>query len=387
MMASSPIADDAARAAAAPPPSPSAAASPHWAPAGGATGPPKGRGKGFSPLVAFCFTINYILGTGFLTLPWAFVRGGLALSTLLLLVVCVLADVAKDFILETMARAEAMLDERMRWIDGRKKATLRGGATAPLVYSPVLPGFQSGGADDGGGPAEEASPLVVPRAGTGRVDYSSLGRDGDVTTPAAGRGTSSLPNSTPGSPRSSGRATPGEARRAAAAAGGRRGGRRLVALRPPRYLVKGRKFEINALCRVFLGRRGKDAYIAFLSMYLYCALWAYAAVFSHAMARQFPLSLPVDDVESGSYAVYAAAFACVVVPMSCLELHEQVTAQVLLSVCRFVMVFLMVWTASDCAGSSGVADPGEEGGTAIIRGGGAPLFRPSGMHKMLPIVT
>jgi hypothetical protein len=25
---------------------------------------------GFSPFVAFCFTINFILGTGFLTIPW-----------------------------------------------------------------------------------------------------------------------------------------------------------------------------------------------------------------------------------------------------------------------------------------------------------------------------
>jgi len=112
------------------------------------------------------------------------------------------------------------------------------------------------------------------------------------------------------------------------------------------------------------------------------------------MARQFPLPVGGVDVESGSYAVYAAAFAFVVVPMSCLELHEQVTAQVLLSICRFIMVFLMVWTSSDCAGSlnrrsnnDGVPDPSEEDETPIISGGGAPLFRPSGMHKMLPIVV
>lgn len=66
----------------------SAAASPYWRP------PPSAETAeaGFSPFVAFCFTINYILGTGFLTLPWAFVQGGVLLSTLTLVSMGIVSD-------------------------------------------------------------------------------------------------------------------------------------------------------------------------------------------------------------------------------------------------------------------------------------------------------
>lgn len=43
-----------------PSPAPSTAASPYWGESTAAKKP-----EGFSPLVAFCFTINYILGKGF----------------------------------------------------------------------------------------------------------------------------------------------------------------------------------------------------------------------------------------------------------------------------------------------------------------------------------
>lgn len=72
----------------------SAAASPYW------TGPIRKAAatkvEGFSPVVAFCFTINYILGAGFLTIPWAFVQSGLLLSSILLIISAVGSDIAKD---------------------------------------------------------------------------------------------------------------------------------------------------------------------------------------------------------------------------------------------------------------------------------------------------
>jgi hypothetical protein len=64
---------------------------------------------GFSPFVAMCFTVNYIMGTGFLTLPLAFSSAGLGLSLLTLAVVCYLSDVSKNFMLEAMARSNALL--------------------------------------------------------------------------------------------------------------------------------------------------------------------------------------------------------------------------------------------------------------------------------------
>ena len=41
--------------------------------------------EGFSFWVAVAFTVNYIMGTGFLTLPWAFSEAGIGLGFLVLL--------------------------------------------------------------------------------------------------------------------------------------------------------------------------------------------------------------------------------------------------------------------------------------------------------------
>ena len=65
--------------------------------------------KGFSAFTAVCFTVNFMVGTGFLTLPWAFVQGGLILSTILIISSSILCDAIKDHTLESMARAEAIV--------------------------------------------------------------------------------------------------------------------------------------------------------------------------------------------------------------------------------------------------------------------------------------
>lgn len=48
--------------------------------------------------------VNYTMGTGFLTLPWAFYKAGVVLSVLIMLVVAVLSCISTYFILETMER-------------------------------------------------------------------------------------------------------------------------------------------------------------------------------------------------------------------------------------------------------------------------------------------
>ena len=139
--------------------------------------------------------------------------------------------------------------------------------------------------------------------------------------------------------------------------------------------VKHRKFEINALCRVFLGRFGKNVYMLFLSLYVYCTLWAYTSVFASAMAREFPFGWDEDF----AYFLYAIVFGVIVIPMSCLELDEQVTVQVFLTGCRFLMVFLMVGTSAMCAQ--------ENNFSGIVSNEPVPMFRPKGLHKTLPIIV
>ena len=52
------------------------------------------------------------MGTGFLGIPSAFVKSGLLLGPLLILVGCVFMNASKDYVLEAMARAEAIAKAR-----------------------------------------------------------------------------------------------------------------------------------------------------------------------------------------------------------------------------------------------------------------------------------
>lgn len=324
------------------PPSPSVAASPYWGASTAASQP-----EGFSPFVGFCFTINYILGTGFLTVPWAFTQGGMALSTVVIISVGLFSDIAKNFVLETMARAEAMLDEKMRWIKQNPGDEEKG----QLVYSPaVLKG--------------EASDLVQ----VATMSYDSTAMAGNLTH-GAGGSTGHLNKPLAGTPGASQPGTPNRGK-------GYQGGARQLIHRPPaQYLVKHRKFEINSLCRVFIGKFGLRLYTGFICLYIYCTLWAYTCVFASAMAKAAPFFAD-GDVDT-NYLIYAIIFAVMVVPMSCMELDEQVTVQVMMTGARFLMLGLMVTTSSLCAQDMAQAENFQE----------APMFRPSGIDKMLPIMV
>ncbi len=61
----------------------------------------------YGSFVAYCFSLNYILGVGILSIPWGFVRAGLMLSPLVLVLVSIISFVTANWVLEAMARAQA----------------------------------------------------------------------------------------------------------------------------------------------------------------------------------------------------------------------------------------------------------------------------------------
>jgi len=332
------------------PASPSVAASPYWGESTAAAQP-----EGFSPFVGFCFTINYILGTGFLTVPWAFTQGGLALSTVAIILSGLCSDMAKNFLLETMARAEAMLDNKMHWIKRNPGEEEKG----QLVYSPMITG--------------ESSDLLQSNNNTA---YNSTAGIGSSLSHGLSGSTGQLRNMATSLKASLGLGQAddhGELQ--SGAPNPQHAGRKLIHRPPPKYLVKHRKFEVNSLCRVFIGKAGLQIYTSFICLYLYCSLWAYTSVFSSAIAKAAPVFAGGNfDI---NYLVYAIMFAILVVPMSCMELHEQVVAQVILTGARFLMLGLMVTTSSLCSKDMRESETFVE----------APMFHPAGLDKMLPVMV
>jgi Transmembrane amino acid transporter protein len=351
--------------------------------------------QGFSPFVGFCFTINYILGTGFLTIPWALAQGGWLLSTLVLITVGVLSDMSKNYLLETMARAEHLLDAKLHWRiavptnNSKPHHHRAAGETTRLVYSPMITPATS--VQDLGGIYNHAVLYDALESGTTTsqkpgLEIARVHPVGSDDNDALESTTTSFSSSKRGpllgttttckmvhqisydalesacvAPRQSAAVandmiTPNGIRRAMVVQQ-RRATSSLSSSsqqKPGSYLVQNeRKFEVNTQCRVFLGKTGLRLYTTFICLYIYCTLWAYTSVFASAMAQTIPLRWgnnghDVED-EDFSYLVFALVFAALVVPLSCMELHEQVTMQVALTMARFVMLAFMLGTAEQVA--------------------------------------
>lgn len=72
---------------------------------------------------------------------------------------------------------------------------------------------------------------------------------------------------------------------------------------------------------------------------MYGTLWAFGTVFAHAIS-----SMASTDPTETTYLICLAIFGVIVVPVSCMELTEQVALQVALCICRLVMIATMIVT-------------------------------------------
>ena len=215
--------------------------------------PPK-----FSPFVAGAFALNYIIGSGFLLLPWVFIKAGVGLSILVLALVAGLSILSIAFIVDTDYRADVLLKHGYR----QNKSFI----------------------------IDETSRLL-------RIDSVSYTTMEERSNPSDEVATSSDDEE---------------------------------------YSAN----EITDLCYLYLGNIGKNLYMVFLILFIYGALWAYACVYAHTMSTVFTLTF----LGMSAYNSQLALFSVVALPLSLIELTEQVNIQLLLTFCRFLMLFLMLST-------------------------------------------
>jgi len=148
----------------------------------------------------------------------------------------------------------------------------------------------------------------------------------------------------------------------------------------PQYLVGKRKYEINELCETFLGSWGARIFTLFLSLYMYGVLWVFSSVFAKALTSAIPLG-------DFSYYIYLGLFALIVVPASCMELSEQVGVQVVLALCRVVMVVFMLATVLIAYASEGDDGTSRHFGAVEHADVKEDLFHLNGLHIILPIAV
>ena len=128
--------------------------------------------------------------------------------------------------------------------------------------------------------------------------------------------------------------------------------------RKPNFRIElSRKFEPSELCQVFVGRWLKIVYLIILTCYTFLACLSFSTVAGSAWSINIPLNfsgveqcsvnefkdhiLPLPPCRN-AYWFCLFLFACIVVPLSLIELKEQVIVQVALGILRFVTIGAIV---------------------------------------------
>ena len=289
----------------------------------------------YSFWVGVAFTINYVIGSGFLTIPWAFQQAGPLLGLLVLFVFAFFSVVSVLFILETMERAELLYlsgkEEELRSIKKEEQeqswvsSTFRSLSYLSLPDSSTHHGSER--ADDGAGETVYNSIFDWVRGGASIEMSKQPGEVADEEGIAADihvrdEGSLDLPvdrcNDPGGSPRRTDPDSDG-------------------VVNNTNTSPENRRIEIIEMCDLFLNPLFHYLFAFCVIVYLYGTCWAYCTVFANAFGAQL-------NIGPLSYMIYLFVFFVLVTPFSLMELSEQIYVQVTLAFLRVVMVLIMIVT-------------------------------------------
>jgi hypothetical protein len=104
--------------------------------------------------------------------------------------------------------------------------------------------------------------------------------------------------------------------------------------------IRGRKFELPELSRLFLGDTFRWIFTGTAALDLYGLTWSIAAVFASSLAAEFS----IWNDEERDYIFFMALFAVAAVPLTFVPLISQVWIQIIFFAGRILMVFVMLGT-------------------------------------------
>lgn len=250
---------------------------------------------GYGPVICYAFTVNYILGVGCLGIPYAFLKCGILLGSLLVIILSVVSYMTVMWVALSFQQEELMNSYLSN--------------SNPFILSPVLSKKRSP-VPSNTNMSEELVPINAP-SGLRANLYSSISNFSSVLSQTAEQK---------------------EAKKLARAEKGK-----LLIQEKRKERGKNRwsvehhdpaTVEVTDLALEYLGPFGKLAYQSSLMMLTYVGLLAYTQVFNSSFVSQvWPGASPH---------VPALLFGLIVVPLSCFDLADQVTVQVLMSLLRFI---------------------------------------------------
>lgn len=132
--------------------------------------------------------------------------------------------------------------------------------------------------------------------------------------------------------------------------------------------------DLPDACTLFLGRIGNIGYCFCIVCVLFGYLWGYCSEFGRALAE----ALPIQNADS--YRFWVLIFASLVVPISCLELKEQVCLQTSISMLAMLLSMVVIISPLFAEYTDSVQFGSQ---THAI---GAPLWDVTGLYKTFPII-
>ncbi|GMH77549.1 hypothetical protein TL16_g07447, partial [Triparma laevis f. inornata] len=249
---------------------------------------------GYDTRALYIFTINYILGVGCLGMPYGFARCGVVFGSLLVLTVTALAYTTVTYVAETVSRAEklALLPCEAGskcWICLKPDCNVTN-VNSLNVCVPIKEGESV-------------------NSGIGYSPMMNSTRYGSVETGNSTGGSSGKLNKRPRSDTDASIDWKAE-----------------------------KSYEVTELCTKFLGTRYRVLYQGCLLCLMFVGLLAYSQVFCNSIIAIIDTSMYTFVTRPS----LSFLFACLVVPLSCADLEEQVTVQAMMMVARFLAIFVMV---------------------------------------------
>ena len=276
------------------------------------------RGQ-YSPLICYIFTINYILGVGCLGIPYAFLKSGIILGSLLIIVLSAVAYITVMWVAESGHR-----DLEIRQLEDDSLTPTKGGKSKlkEIIDDYESPNPKQKSSRSGYGTLKVHSPCNEDtQQNDERVEFSSLSaliRKESYRRHTYSPTPSSLYAHSPSSSK-------------------HRGYRFRLPSEECAYMdiLEGDgEAEVVELVQRFLGPTAKSAYQIAVMLLMSIGLIAYTQVFVQTIQEQLLPRVP-------NY-LSTILFAIIVVPLSCVDLAEQVHIQVVMSVLRFVSLGALV---------------------------------------------
>ena len=314
---------------------------------------------------AVAFHGNFIMGSGFLGIPWAFSQAGVGLGCIILLLITGISLATAMMTVEVMAIAEAATRRAYTLADPKE-------TVAASPDGDPVPELDAGSSSQG----QLQSPPPVLRESASVGSNLHLSRP-DTAKPRRNLSSNSTTSTVIGpeeatlartctlcrAPVSLARLLCGK-HCAAAMATACSEESHLAAtpadaaadpVKHPFLRISRRKFEIVELAGMFMGgTAARHLYTLLVVLCLTGNVWAYANVFGLACQAHLPLPF-LGGATTLTYQVYVILFGVVVLGMACFDIKEQKVVQQLMTGFRLTVMSVMVGTvlAGSATGGDG----------------------------------